>query len=344
MKRGNLLASLIAGCFVLANAQEAPTGSAVSPDDGQRKALASLAGKMEGYIVWSSSRSNRRHDLWAVNADATKERQLTKGDMVDWFPRISPDGSTVLFARSKFGWEAEGDADIFDKWDLWTVGSDGMGEKKVVENAVWGTWRPGGDSIVFARGPKVFIKALAGEGEKELFDAGASVKKGTNAQQPSLSPDGRLLAVTLRGTKRDCGIWNLVKNQWNTFGGGCQITWFPGGKRVLRVNEGMGNGSTEVLAFNVDADGRPVEKIALSGKVRFMDLAGRRSHEYFPKLDPVGQWMVWAATQTGHEHDIEDYELYLWNISTDKKKGPVRLTFHTGNDRWPDIFIGSPVD
>jgi hypothetical protein len=340
MKKLYRIFSVVVAIAFSAAAQEAPTGTAVSPSDAEKGALGSLKGKITGTIVWSSSRSNSRHDLWAMNADGTGERQLTKGDNVDWFARISPDGSTVLFARSKFGWEAEGDADVFDKWDLYTVGIDGSGEKMAAENAVWGTWRPAGDSIVFARGPRVFIKALAGGAEKEIFDADKSIKKGTNAQQPSLSPDGRLLAVTLRGSKRDCGIWNLAKNEWISFGGGCQIAFFPDGKRIVRMNEGMGNGSTEILAFRIDADGKPVDKIALNDKVRFMDLTGRRSHEYFPKPDPSGQWLVWAATQTGHEHDIADYELYAWNITTDRKKGPVRLTFHSGNDRWPDLFLG----
>jgi hypothetical protein len=340
MKKIHQIVSLIAALCLFAIAQEAPTGSPVSPTDVEKAALAALKGKVKGSIVWSTSRSNSRHDLWIVNADGTGERQLTKGDNVDWFPRISPDGATVLFARSKFGWEAEADADVFDKWDLYAIGIDGANEKLVVENADWGTWRPGGDSIVFARGPNVFIRALAGGTEREIFDADQSIKKGTNAQQPSLSPDGTLLAVTLRGSKRDCGIWNPVKKEWISYGGGCQISWFPDGKRVVRMNEGMGNGSTEVLAFHVDADGKPVEKISLNDKVRFMDLPGRRSHEYFPKIDQFGQWMVWAATQFGHEHDIADYELYIWNIVSDKNKGPVRLTFHTGNDRWPDIFTG----
>jgi hypothetical protein len=69
-----------------------------------------------------------------------------------------------------------------------------------------------------------------------------------------------------------------------------------------------------------------------------MDIPGRRSHEYFPKIDNSGKWMIWCATQYGHEHDIVDYEVFIWDVNTDKNKDPVRLTFHTGNDRWPDLF------
>jgi hypothetical protein len=48
--------------------------------------------------------------------------------------------------------------------------------------------------------------------------------------------------------------------------------------------------------------------------------------------------MVWGITQRGHDHDIADYEIYLWEVGSPMDSS-VRLTFHSGNDRWPDIFI-----
>jgi hypothetical protein len=48
--------------------------------------------------------------------------------------------------------------------------------------------------------------------------------------------------------------------------------------------------------------------------------------------------MVWGATDKGHDHDIYDYEIYIWKRGQPVESA-VRLTFHTGNDRWPDIFI-----
>jgi hypothetical protein len=70
-----------------------------------------------------------------------------------------------------------------------------------------------------------------------------------------------------------------------------------------------------------------------------MDLPGRRSHEYFPRLSPDGKWLVWGATDKGHDHDIFDYELYIWKIG-EPVETATRITYHTGNDRWPDIWFG----
>jgi len=326
-------------------AQEAPTGSIIEPTRAETARLAAFKGSVAGKIVWASSRSGSRHDIWIMNADGTEQRQLTNSDYVDWYPRFSPDGRRVLFARSKSGWVGEGDAEIYDKWDLRSIDLDGKGDTLAAQNAVWGTWRPSGDSIVFARGSKVFVKDLKSGGEREIFDASAQLKKGAYAQQPQLCVDGTRLAVTIRGTRRETGIWNLSTGTWYSTGGGCQMEWFPDCKRVLRMNEGQGNGGTEILSINIDAQGKPIDRITgitIPKSIRFMDLPGRRSHEYFPRLDQTGTYLVWCATQYGHEHDIADYEVYIWKIGTDVKNGAVRLTFHSGNDRWPDLYTGAP--
>jgi hypothetical protein len=326
--------------FAVSFAQEAPVGSPVQPSAKESKALEALKGTIKGFIVWSTSRSNSKHDLWIMNADGTDPKQLTKTDDVDWFPRISPDGKTVLFTRSKGGWVPENDAEYFDKWDLWTIGIEGTNEKKSIENACWGVWQPDGKSVVFARGDKTLMRNLETGEEKIVLDGSASIKKGTIVQQPSLSPDGQYLAATLRGSSRETGFWDIEKKVWVKTGGGCQIQWYPKGSEIYWDNP-TGNGGTaapsEILAMTI-VNGTPAEKISTIKKFKLMDLPGRRSHEYFPKFDQFGEYMVWGATDKGHDHDIYDYELYLWKKG-DKPEQAVRITFHTGNDRWPDIFI-----
>jgi hypothetical protein len=340
--RGIITGIICVAGIIAVNAQEAPVGVAEKASGSEQKSIDGLKGKINGKIVWSSSRLSSKHDIWIMNADGTDPEQLTNSpNNVDWFSRFSPDGSQVIFCRTKSGWVNEMDAEMFDRWDLWTINSDGSDEKKVAENATWGTFKSA-DEIVFARGPKVFVKTLSSGTEAEIFDAESFFqKKKVYCQQPQLSSGGKLLAITIRGTMRETGIYNIGKKVWNGTGGGCQITWFPDNASVVRMNEGQGNGGTEVLRIKVDADGKPVTAIkglTIPKELRFMDIPGRRSHEYFPKIDNSGKWMVWCATQYGHEHDIVDYEVFIWDVNTDKNKDAVRLTFHTGNDRWPDLF------
>jgi Tol biopolymer transport system component len=318
-------------------------GSAVSPTPQEQQNLDAIKGKASGVIVWSTSRANARNDIWKMNMDGTDQKSLTQGDGVDWFPRISPDGKWVLFNRSNSGWVPENDADQPDQWDLWVIGMDGQGERKVVEKATWGTWRPDSKTLIYSRASKVFSRSLEGTDESMLLDGELAFKKGVILQEPNLSPDGKFLAITLRGSQRETGIWSLDAKSWQQSGEGCQIDWVPGGKQVYRVNS-TGNGGSaapsEILRFPFE-NGKQVGKVGFFGvskEFRLMDLPGRRSHEYFPRIDNTGSWLVWGATDKGHDHDIYDYEIYVWKIGSPVEQA-ARVTFHSGNDRWPDMWV-----
>ena len=330
------LASVITGCATVGGG---PSGSEEQPSPAEKQAMASVGGKANGQIVWSSSRLGN-HDLFVMNTDGSNVHAITQGDAVDWFPRFSPDGSRILFTRSKKGWVYERDANTDGKWDIFTVTPDGKEETKVVDNASWGGWVTGNE-IVYVRSTAVYRRALAGGEESMLVDSTKVPDlDGALLQQPELSKDGNYLAITLRGSKRETGIWDLKQNTWTRASEGCQINWTPAGDEIYWVHP-SGNGGSRVLHLPV-ANGKPSKSDADLDAITLIDLPGRRSHEYFPQLSADGKWLVWAATQRGHDHDIADYEIYLWEVGTPADSA-VRLTFHSGNDRWPDIFIGTPA-
>jgi hypothetical protein len=130
----------------------------------------------------------------------------------------------------------------------------------------------------------------------------------------------------LRGSKRETGIWDLKKKTWTRTGEGCQINWTPAGDEIYWVHP-TGNGGSRVLHLPV-ANGKPSKSDADLDAITLIDLPGRRSHEYFPQLSADGKWLVWAATQRGHDHDIADYEIYLWEVGTPADSA-VRLTYHS---------------
>jgi Tol biopolymer transport system component len=321
-----------AGCAAVGGA--APTGGTEEIADEDAAKMKAVGGKVKGQIVWSSSRDGN-HDLFVMNTDGSGVKRITEGDAVDWFPRYSPDGSSILFVRSKKGWVSERDANAEGKWDLFTLPAEGGTPKKVVDDASWGTWVDG-ETILFVRGTKIFRQKLAGGDPELLVDSTkADVLDGALLQQPQMSSDGRFIAITLRGSKRETGIWDVKKKTWLRTGDGCQINWTPDGRQVYWVHP-TGNGGSRVFRQEM-ADGKPTKEIDDDAKT-FIDLPGRRSHEYFPELSDDGSWLVWAATQRGHDHDIADYEVYLWQVGQPPEQA-ARLTFHSGNDRWPDIFV-----
>jgi Tol biopolymer transport system component len=315
-----------------------PRGESVQPSSEEASKLQGARGKLEGFIVWSTSR-NGNHDIYRMHPDGTGAMPLTKSPKTDWYPRVSPDGGRVLFTRSKLDWSSEDDANKFELWDTWVVSADGRGERLLIPNSSWAVWARDGKSIVFSRGKTVFKSAADGSGETILAEGDKDFNGGL-AQEPALSDDGKLLALTLRGSERETGILNLETRTWFTSGGGCQFSFFPNSRRVVRVNS-TGVGGTQIFAFDLDKDGThgKISGDRIGGKsIRFMDLPGRRSHEYFPKLSNRGDYLAWAATQYGHDHDLADYEIYLWKINEPWTKA-VRLTFHSGNDRWPDVYL-----
>lgn len=312
-----------------------PKGSEDAADSEDVAKMKAVGEKVQGTIVWASSRLGN-HDLFTMNTDGSDVKAITKGDAVDWFPRFSPDGSQILFCRSKNGWVSERDANDSEKWDVYTIQPDGSGEKKLLESASWASWI-NNEEIVYVRGTKVFRKHLTEGTETELVNSeGVEALDGALLQQPEVAPNGKFVAITLRGSKRETGIWDIEKKSWKQTGLGCQVNYAPDGDSIYWVNP-TGNGGSEVFRMPV-TDGQPTKEYS-DDELRFMDMPGRRSHEYFPQLSRDGKWMVWGITQRGHDHDVADYEIYVWEVGSPKESA-ARLTFHSSNDRWPDIFIG----
>lgn len=326
---------LLGACSAVTGAP--PKGADDAPPADALSAMKEVGGKAGGLIVWSSSRVEN-HDLYTMNTDGSDVKQITKGDQVDWFPRFSPEGSKILFCRSKSGWVSERDANSSDKWDLFTVGVDGSEPRKVVSNASWGSW-VSKDEVLFVRGTKIYRTRLGSAEESLIMDSdGVSDLGGALLQQPELSSDGKFIAITLRGSKRETGIWNIAKKTWTQTGLGCQINWTPDRSSIYWVHP-TGNGGSRVLKMPIK-EGLPPKDKPSEDQLEFIDMPGRRSHEYFPQLSRDGKWLVWGITQRGHDHDIADYEIYLWEVGSPTEKA-VRLTYNSGNDRWPDIFIPS---
>jgi WD40 repeat protein len=310
-----------------------PKGADDVPPPEEAAAMKDVGQQAQGLIVWSSSRVGN-HDLFTMKTDGSDVKQITSGDAVDWFPRFSPDGSQILFNRSKRGWVSERDANASDKWDIFTIAPDGSGELERVESASWASWLSN-DEILYVRGTKIFRKKLDGDERLIMDSEGVPELDGALLQQPELSKDGKYLAITLRGSKRETGLWDIENRKWTQTGLGCQINWTPDQTGIYWVHP-TGNGGSRILKMPITAGTAP--KDPSLDELELMDLPGRRSHEYFPELSSDGKWLIWAATQRGHDHDTADYEIYLWQVGSPPDKA-VRLTHNSGNDRWPDLFL-----
>ena len=302
---------------------------------GERDAAFALGRKLDGLVVWSSNRGGN-HELYLLDLRGPMIRRLTHDSRVDFFPRVSPEGRRVLFLRSQreaVSFREEG------AWDVMLINADGTGEERLLRGGYHPTWADQGKAVVFQRGHELWRLDLATRVQRLVLDGGREFPGVEEIGDFELSHDGRQLAFSLRG--RFDGAFGLRGD----FSGAvtldlegrrlavltreqaCQTTWAPDDRRVLWVETG-GSGGTRIMTGSPDGSGRRV----------FMDLPGAYSHEYFPKLSNDGRWLVWGAAAEGHEHDRADYEIFVWEIGTPWERA-IRLTHHTGNDQWPDLWI-----
>ncbi len=302
-----------------------PGRESVADGDARSAVSAQLEGE-KGFVVWSSNRFGS-HDILRMDLPGMTISRLTRDDHTDTYPRISPDGRLVVFCRSRLPWVSQRDP---SPWDIYLLDLETGKERRLAEYGFQPSWSDGGAAVIFVRrGTQVVEHRLEDGAETVLIESGqGGMPDRLNFQTPSRHPDRPEIAVTVRGRRRAAalvrpggGLEQVVS------GGGCQITWSPDGTFVYWADQPgrMGLGFYTL---------RPGE----NKPAPWLDLPGEHSHQYFPRLSADGRFLVMGASSGGHEHDTEDYEIFLWRTDS-RPAGAARLTFHSGNDCWPDVFI-----
>ena len=318
-----------------------PVGEAVEPTPEEAAARDAALRAFGGKIVWSSNREGS-HDIWIIDDPSRKPRRLTHSAFTDTYPRFSPDGRFVAFSRSTEPWVSQRN---FDKWDTWIVDVETGRERRIATNACQACWCTCWSkevclAFVRAGGTKLVRASIDESAEEVLLESGVSpLGPGVLVTIPDCQTSDPQFALTLRGKRRSTAHYSLwdaaVGNPppLRDIAGGCQMVW-------RKDESGINTSDTPVW---IDHPGRMKNAIYtfdehVSGRVVLLDAPDPWSHEYFPRFAEGGRWLVYGASQGGHEQDSEDYEIFLWD-SASTNTPPARLTFHTGNDCWPDILL-----
>ena len=315
-----------------------PKGEAVEPTEAAAamfKVTLHRLAEIGGKIVWSSNRSGS-HDLWILDGTGIP-RRLTRSEYTDTYPRLSPDGTKVAFSRSTEPWVSQRN---FEKWNTWILDLATGTETLAATNAYQACWA-GTNALLFVRGggTQLVLSDIDGKEEKVLLQSGTPpLGDGVLVTLPDWQDSDPHIALTLRGKRNATAHYSL----WDTalggvpplrdIAGGCQMIW-------RKDQSGLGTSDTQVW---IDHPGRQKNALYMfdehvKGPVVLLDAEEPWSHEYFPRFAEGGRWLVYGASTGGHEQDVEDYEIFLWDTA-ETNTPPVRLTFHTGNDCWPDIW------
>ena len=285
--------------------------------------------RLDGFIVWSSNRSGN-HDIYLKHLPDGPVQRLTKHPHSEYYPRISPNGKQIVFARSHQ--PSVSQRNIYP-WDVYLLDLTSGKERLLAKNGNLPTWSADGKRVFYQRhGNSVVELNVRRKKERILYQAGKNIKvrPKTALGTPSISARGDRLAVTFRNTMRATGVVGPHGGIRKT-GKGCQLTWGPGDRYLYKIDRG---GKMTNALYKIDAKTLATTK--------WFDAPGEFSHEYFPRISNTADVLVYGASSGDHEHDTADYEIFLWVVGEPTNQVQ-RITFHSGNDCWPDIYLYKPV-
>jgi uncharacterized membrane protein YbhN (UPF0104 family) len=330
-----LLSVLVAGWTYRAATK---LGAWTAPDAGApldipseaRARLLEAVDRDEGSLVWSSNRHGN-HDILRLSLPGLRVERLTDHPHTETYPRFSPDGRSLVFCRSRQPWVSQRNP---REWDLVLLDLATGDERLLTEFGYQPAWTPDGEAVVFVRNGSQLVRHRLSDGHEEvLYESGKDgLPGGVEFQTPSPGPGKAPMAVTLRGAMRANVLLEPGRPPERVVSSsGCQMNWSPDGSFLYWTDHGGPSG----LQFHRS------RAVALEPK-RWLDIPSEYSHQYFPRLSRDGRILVMGASTGGHEHDTADYEIHLWRVD-EEESDVVRVTFHSGNDGWPDLFL-NPSD
>ena len=314
-----------------------PIGSDVSANFVERLAATKQElQEVNGFAVWSSNRFGD-HDIIKMEVPSREVTRLTSSSYTDFYPRISPDGKRIVFARSQEPFVSQRN---WVAWDVYVLDIESGKEKLVSKNANFPNWVDNSSVSYAHKGSQVVVKSLTVSGKEEVvYDSGKTnkVAAGAHIATPEYNPKTKQVAFTGKQSHLGMrtGFWGTaIQQKDSTHTGlydGCQVFFSSDNTYIYQVTNDAGKYDSQGNQF-VKIDPVTYERTVL------FDFNDDYSHIYFPKDSNDGRYMIFGGSASGHHHDEADYEIFLWDMQTQKEYA-TRLSFHSGNDNWPDVYI-----
>ena len=317
-----------AGKLGALNAPEAGVENTAGKED-----LALQLNNLDGFVVFSSNRDGN-HDIFKLELADQSLTKLTTHAHTETYPRISPDGKRLLFARAHQPWVSQRNTVA---WDVVLLDLQSGVEQVVSERSTSPAWVDN-NRISFIQDTVRFQTLdLVSNQLSTVYETGINnqMPKGSGIYNPKINPLTGQVVFTAKQSHigSNTGFWGTAidtNGKHRAVLDGCELTWSSDGRALFQITRGGREQGLRIVQLNQD-DLSPTTLI---------DLEGEFSHEYWRKQSFNGEYLVFGASRgvEDHEHDTKDYEIFLWKMGSDYSKA-TRLTFHTGNDNWPDVFI-----
>lgn len=228
--------------------------------------------------------------------------QLTDQPGIEWFPSLSPDGKSVVYASKVSG-----------NWDLYVQRVGGKNPRNLTADSTADdtqpAFSPDGERVVFRsereRGG-IFVMGATGESAKRLTDFG---------YHPAWSPNGREIACSTHNIedpndrtleRSDIWIVNATTGEkreltGETIGDAAQPQWSPTGERIAYWSRRKG-GQRDIWTISA-AGGAPV---AVTDDAAF---------DWNPVWAPDGRYLYFASDRGG--------QMNLWRVPIEERTGLV---------------------
>ncbi len=226
------------------------TASADKPDQihsilggGRYDGVSGICWTKDGRVVYVSTESGNR-DIWIMNANGSKRRQLTFDEAIDDTPAVSSDDKFIVFVSARGGVP-----------HIWRMNLDGGELKQLTDK--------GGESFpVIAPDNSYIVYSLRLSGMSSLWKI--SIEGGEPSQftkqqtsRAAISPDGKFIACVTRGddfeSQTELAIFSAETGEFQKSfkpagelgapGLPIVVRWMPDGKSIAYVanNDGVSN-------------------------------------------------------------------------------------------------------
>jgi len=266
------------------------------PDSGQASIPpASSSDQLTGHIVFTCQifKVTAMDQICIMNADGSGVRRLTTNNNVrHFYPSLSPDGNSVLYASFR-------EQNVYEIYslDLNNNNVERLTDRLGILTAP--EVSPDGTSITFARG-----SGDPGNGQSQIMTMNRNGENAGNIPQilgwdPTWSPDGKQI---LFATGSEGAVQLFVVNQSGR--GLRQVTnlpairgrsdWSPDGQLIVTYSGPSWNREIYIMS----ADGSNVRQLTPTG-----------GNSQGPSFSPDGQWVVFTAyfDKYGDDHGCEIY-------------------------------------
>ena len=312
-------------------AVNAPDSGVENPQD--KTALVNELEDLEGFVVFSSNRDGN-HDIFRLNLADQSLSKLTNHPHTETYPRISPDGKRLIFARAHQPWVSQRNTVA---WDVILLDLATGQETTLSERSTSPAWVDN-EQVSFIQDTVRFQTLnLVNNELQTVYETGVNnqMPSGSGIYNPKISPATGQVVFTAKQSHigSNTGFWGTAidsDGKHRAVLDGCELTWSSDGKALFQVTRGGRDQGLRIVQVNQES----------LLPTTLIDLEGEFSHEYWPKQSFNGEYIVFGSSRgvQDHEHDTKDYEIFLWKMGSDPTKA-TRLTFHTGNDNWPDIYV-----